>query len=314
MKAVKLFQDINLIVACALIFSIGAMAQGKDDSAASKKRERVAAAKTDKEKAENPAASPKPKPQTSAVVETKKPDAPETVVEADKQAAPTPVDKKTDDKKTDDKSMRRETLSEEEAAIIPYYNNYMKEYRLGPQDVISVEVFGQCPDYCKTAITVPPTATISYPLIKGGILVAGKTVEQVAEEIKKQLNEYIIDPDVTVTLDKVGSARYSVLGDVGTPGVKMMERRMSVYEAIVESGGVLRTGDSKRVTIVRQTATGLTPIVVNLQEIARGKGEMVYLVPGDQVIVPGNKIKKIDTVLEMIGKVSIFKLLFGGGF
>src|SRR3954468_365809 len=26
--------------------------------------------------------------------------------------------------------------------ILPYYNNYLKEYRLGPSDVISVEVFG----------------------------------------------------------------------------------------------------------------------------------------------------------------------------
>jgi protein involved in polysaccharide export with SLBB domain len=236
--------------------------------------------------------------------ETPKTDAPATV----NQTAPAEA------KPGDDKNLRREALSEEEAAIIPYYNSYMKEYRLGPQDVISVEVFGQCPDYCKAAITVPPTARISYPLIKDGVFVGGKTVQEVQEDIKKQLNEYIIDPSVTVTLEKVGSARYSVLGDVGTPGVKMMERRMSVYEAIVESGGVARTGDAKRISVVRQTATGLTTIPVNLPEIARGKAEMIYLVPGDQVIVPGNKIKTVDKFLEIIGKVSIVRLLFGSPF
>ena len=31
--------------------------------------------------------------------------------------------------------------------ILPYYTNYLKEYRLGPSDLISVEVFGQCPEY-----------------------------------------------------------------------------------------------------------------------------------------------------------------------
>ena len=134
-------------------------------------------------------------------------------------------------------------------SIMPYYNNYLKEYRLGPSDMISVEVFGQCPDYCKTGITVPPTAKISYPLIREGVFVGGKTVEQIQDEVMKKLDEYIIDPKVTVTLDKVGSARYSVLGDVGTPGVKLMERRLSVYEAIVESGGILRTGDRKKVVI-----------------------------------------------------------------
>ena len=121
---------------------------------------------------------------------------------------------------------------------MPYYNNYLKEYRLGPQDVISIEVFGQCPDYCKTGITVPPTAKISYPLIREGVFVGGKTIEQIQDEITKKLDEYIIDPKVTVSLEKVGSARYSVIGEVGQPGVRLMERRLSVYEAIVESGGI----------------------------------------------------------------------------
>src|SRR3954453_21079651 len=38
---------------------------------------------------------------------------------------------------------RRSDASEDEAAILPYYNNYLSAYRLGPEDVISVSVFGQ---------------------------------------------------------------------------------------------------------------------------------------------------------------------------
>ena len=238
---------------------------------------------------------------------------------ADKQSrsldAPASAEISADQNGADDeKNQRREGLSEEESAILPYYNNYLKEYRLGPQDVISIEVFGQCPDYCKTDITVPPTAEISYPLIREGIFVGGKTVNQIEAEITKKLDEYIIDPHVTVSLKKVGSARYSVLGDVGQPGVKLMERRLSVNEAIVEAGGVLRTGDKKRVTIYRQTANGITPLTVNLDDAGRNRAEMVYLVPGDQVIVPGNKIKTVDKVLDIVGKLSIVRLLFGSPF
>ena len=36
---------------------------------------------------------------------------------------------------------RREQLSEEEAAVLPYYNNYLSTYYLGPEDVISVTDF-----------------------------------------------------------------------------------------------------------------------------------------------------------------------------
>ncbi|MGI8640994.1 MAG: polysaccharide biosynthesis/export family protein [Pyrinomonadaceae bacterium] len=288
MKAVKLVNSIGLILIIGLIFSLGVTAQ----EIVPKKRERIAKVQNDLKTNEKVSEE-----------EIKKLDAPESVETQAEQA----------DKK-DDKTLRREGETEEEAAIIPYYNNYLKEYRLGPQDVISIEVFGQCPDYCKTAINVPPTAKISYPLIREGVFVGGKTVEQVQEEVRKKLDEYIIDPQVTVTLDKVGSARYSVLGDVGQPGVKLMERRLSVYEAIVESGGILRTGDKKRVTIYRQTQNGITPLAVNMEDIARGKAEMVYLVPGDQVIVPGNKIKTMDKVLDIFSKLSIVRLLFGSPF
>ena len=288
MKAVKFLNVLNLILMVGLIFTLGAAAQEVN----SEKSEKIVKVKSDTKSAQKPTGD-----------ELKKLEAPENT---EVQAAPTG--------KADDKTLRREGESEEEAAILPYYNNYMKEYRLGPQDVISIEVFGQCPDYCKSAINIPPTARISYPLIREGIFVGGKTVEQIQEEITKKLDEYIIDPKVTVTLEKVGSARYSVLGDVGQPGVKLMERRLNVYEAIVESGGILRTGDKKRVMIYRQTQNGITPMSVNLEEIARGKAEMIYLVPGDQVIVPGNKIKTMDKVLEIIGKLSIVRLLFGSPF
>lgn len=286
MKAVNFFRSIYFILAVGMIFSLGIMAQ----ETAPPKQERIITAKNDKKSEKN---------EKVAEGELKKLDAPETVTQT------------VQDDKTDDKNLRREGLSEEESAIVPYYNNYLKEYRLGPQDVISIEVFGQCPDYCKTGITVPPTAKISYPLIREGIFVGGKTVEQIQDEVTKKLDEYIIDPKVTVTLEKVGSARYSVLGDVGTPGVKLMERRLSVYEAIVESGGILRTGDRKKVVIYRQTQIGITPIAINLEDIARGKAEMIYLVPGDQVVVPGNKIKTVEKVLDIFSKFSIVRLLFG---
>ena len=224
-----------------------------------------------------------------------------------------PETKSTPERKTDDKPA---VQSEEEAAILPYYNNYLTEYRLGPNDVITVEVFGQCPDYCISSKTVPPNARISYPLIREGILVAGKTVEQVADEITKKLDEYIIDPKVNVTLEKAMSARYSVLGKVASPGVRVLDRKVSVYEAVVESGGVLKEGDRKRVIIYSYDAQGrITPRTINLQDIERGKGEMVYLNPGDQVFVPDRGFRlNVNTVFDIISKASIVRLLFGSPF
>lgn len=204
-----------------------------------------------------------------------------------------------------------EQAAEEEAAIVPYYNNYLKSYRLGPEDVISIEVFNQ-PRYSKSNITVPPDGRISVALIPEGIRVVGKTTQEVQEEIQKKLDEFIIDPQVTVYLDKAMSARFSVLGDVNKPGVMIMSRRFSVMDAIAEAGGVLPTGDKKKVVILRHRADGtLYTKPVNLAAIEKGQvKEMDYLVPGDQVIVPGNRLKSIQKVMGYLPILS-FARIFG---
>jgi polysaccharide export outer membrane protein len=209
---------------------------------------------------------------------------------------------------------RIEDLTEEESAILPYYNNYLREYHLGPEDVISVEVFAQ-PNYSKAGIVVPPNARISYPLIPGGVFVGGKTVDEVAKEIEKKLDEYIIEPQITVTLEKVGSARYSVLGKVKSPGVKVMNRRYNIYEAIADAGGIDVEGDKKRVLLVRlASGGGITQTVFNLDKFMKGRtAEIPYLIPGDQVIVP-EKRWSLAKIASTIGKASMLRVLFGSPF
>lgn len=205
----------------------------------------------------------------------------------------------------------RQEMISEEAAINPYYNNFFSTYRLGPEDIISVEVFNQ-ERYSRRNITVPPSGRISLQLVKGGVFVNGKTVEEVAGIITKHYDEYIIDPQVTVSLDKASSYRYSVLGDVGQPGVRLMNHRMTVTEALAEAGGVLSTGDRSKVYVLRRQATGnMTPILVNVSAIYKGKlPDNVYLVPGDQIVVPGNKMKKVREWLSFTSVLS-FARVFG---
>lgn len=293
MKAVKIFNVGSLILSTAILFSGTLFAQTENP------KTRETPTPSVETKVENPA------DETKKVSDEKKSDAAKNE-EVKTEVAPTPTPT------TDTASAEKEV----EESILPYYNNYLKEYRLGPNDVISVDVFGQCPDYCKTAITVPPTAKISYPLIRDGVFVGGKTVEEVAADITKKLDEYIIDPKVSVTLEKAMSARYSVLGKVAIPGVRVLDRKVSVYEAVIESGGVTKEGDKKRVVIYSYDAQGrITPKTIDLTLIERGKGEMVYLNPGDQVFVPDRGFRlNINTVFDILSKASIARVLFGSPF
>jgi protein involved in polysaccharide export with SLBB domain len=205
---------------------------------------------------------------------------------------------------------RQEQVSEE-AAVTPVYNNFFTTYKLGPEDIISVEVFNQ-DRYSRKNIIIPPSGRVSLSLIPGGIFVNGKTVEEVAEMITKKYDEFIINPQVTVSLDKAASYRYSVIGDVGQPGVRLMSHRMTVTEAIAEAGGVLSTGDRSKVYVLRRQPTGfVAPILVNVSAIYKGKApDTTYLVPGDQIVVPGNKMKKVREWLSFTSVLG-FARIFG---
>jgi len=204
--------------------------------------------------------------------------------------------------------------SAEEDEILQSYNNFFTTYKLGPEDIISIAVFGQ-ERYSKSGIKIPPSGRISLALIPDGIFVSGKTVDQVSELIKKRYDEYIREPQVSVSLDQAGSYRYSVIGDVGTPGIRLMTRRLSVTEALAEAGGVLQTGDKKKVYVLRKQVNGnLTPIPVNVAAIYRGQApDSLYLLPGDQVVVPGNKWKTFDKITSFLPILS-FARIFAGGF
>jgi protein involved in polysaccharide export with SLBB domain len=215
----------------------------------------------------------------------------------------------------EDTQANRHEQASEEAAVVPYYNNFFNTYRLGADDIVSVNVFGQ-DRYSRSGITIPPSGRISLALIPGGVFVNGKTVEEVAEIIKKRYDEYIIDPQVSVSLDKASSYRYSVIGDVGQPGIRLMSHRMTVTEALGEAGGVLQTGDRSKVVVLRRQADGnLKQILVNVNAIYKGKApDVTYLVPGDQVLVPGNKLKSLQKIMSFVPILSFARIFTGGIF
>jgi polysaccharide export outer membrane protein len=247
----------------------------------------------------------KPRPRTTGQKPTSKP--------ASEGMEPDDTARTPADVPVEAQANRQEQMSEE-VAVTSFYNNFFNSYRLGPEDIISVSVFGQ-DRYSRSGITIPPSGRISLALVPGGVFVNGKTVEEVAAIIKKQYDEYIIDPQVSVSLDKAASYRYSILGDIAQPGVRLMNHRMTVTEAIAESGGVLGTGDKSKVIVMRRKQDGkFDPIVVNVAAIYKGKeADSTYLIPGDQIYVPGNRMKSITKILGMLQTAS-FARVFATGF
>jgi polysaccharide export outer membrane protein len=305
MKSIKQFVMV-LVAATVMVCSTGVFAQTQD-AAANKTRQRLATKSTEpvgsKEDAKLKSNMKEVEAQPSGDSKQGNHENGQTA-SATKTTLPPVVD--------DSQTNRHEQVSEE-AAIVPYYNNFFNTYRLGPEDVISVSVFGQ-DRYSKSGIIVPPSGRVSLALISGGVFVNGKTVDEVAEMIKKSYDEFIIEPQVSVSLDKASSYRYSVVGDVAQPGIRLMNRRLTVTEALGEAGGVLQTGDRSKVVVLRRQVNGnLQPIAVNVSAIYKGKApDIVYLVPGDQILVPGNKFKSFQKIMTLFPILSFARIFTGG--
>jgi len=194
------------------------------------------------------------------------------------------------------------------------YQEFYDTYRLGPADEIAIRVAGQ-PDYTLEKAKVSPTGNIYHPLL-GDVDVAGVTIPQLIERLTRDLSEYLKKPKVSVELLEANSAKIGVLGDVLRPGILVMNKPMSVLEAITASGGFADTGDKSGVLVLRQLRDGHPQTLkVNVKRILEGKAgaeENIGLQAGDTVIVNGNTRKKMTYILSLAGFGSFLTFISAG--
>jgi len=196
-----------------------------------------------------------------------------------------------------------ETAQSSDEYFKDIYRHFYETYKLGPDDQIAIRIVGQ-PDYSLERVVVSPVGRIYHPLI-GDVEVVRLTVPQVKEKLAIALSQYIIDPQVSVSLIDAKSAKIGVLGDVAQPGVVVMTRPMTVLDAVSASGGVTTFGSQSNVTLVRQLGDGrMNTMKVNLKRVVEGKAspeENVTLRAGDTIIVHGNFKKKLSYFTSLVG-------------
>src|SRR5262245_25395879 len=195
------------------------------------------------------------------------------------------------------------------------YREFYETYRLGPGDEIAIRVTGH-PDYTLERAKVTPTGSVYHPLL-GDIEVAGITVPKLIKGLTRDLGEYLIDPKVSASLLEANSAKIGVIGDVMRPGILVMNKPMTVLEAVTASGGFTDTGNKSGVIVLRSTRDGRAQTLkVNVKRILEGKAgeeENIALHAGDTVIVNGNTRKKLSNILSLAGFASFLSFISTGG-
>ena len=87
-----------------------------------------------------------------------------------------------------------------------------------------------------------------------------RTIEEIEKEISERLAEYIREPKVTVQLVQVHSMKYMVVGDVTTPGIYEMTRRMTVNEALAKAVDKLKKRGIRHPYVKNYVLARTTPL------------------------------------------------------
>lgn len=157
------------------------------------------------------------------------------------------------------------------------------EYRIGPMDVIEVEVF-QAEELSRAA-RVNTQGYVSLPLI-GGVKVAGLTTSEAERRIEKVLGEkYLQDPHVTVFIKDYESQKITVEGWVKNPGVFPLKGKTTFLQAIANAKGMDRLADFSEVAIFRTVNGKTTGYILSYTKVRSGQQIDPVLQSGDIIVV-----------------------------
>lgn len=136
---------------------------------------------------------------------------------------------------------RLETTDETNARLRELAKNLQPaagEYKIGPGDVLNVEVF-DVPQLTRE-VKVTQSGYISLPLLPIRVMAKGLTGPQLEEVLRELLkaNQLVTSPEVTVTVKLQNSHPIMVIGAVHTPQVIQASRPMSLVEVISACGGI----------------------------------------------------------------------------
>ena len=154
---------------------------------------------------------------------------------------------------------------------------------LHPGDLISVSVYG-VPDY-KLNARIAGNGVVDLPLV-GAVHLAGMTVEQAQQTVAQKLidGQFIISPDVLISVADSMVDIIGVMGEVSSPRAIPAYAPMSLLDAISSAGG-LKPDASHSISILRKGVD--EPLLVVLSSNpADAVNQNIPLYPGDRVIVP----------------------------
>jgi len=156
------------------------------------------------------------------------------------------------------------------------------EYVLAPGDGVHVRVFNQesVSGHCR----IRPDGRITVPFVND-VPAAGRTTRELSADLTKLLRDYIREAVVTVSLDEIGPAQLSILGEVARPGVYAVDRDQGVLRALAAAGGLTEFAHKDRIYVVRAGAPDRIRFTLEALSLPGSRSARFRLQGNDVVLV-----------------------------
>jgi len=139
---------------------------------------------------------------------------------------------------------------------------------------------------------VDSSGNVDIPIL-GIVKASGMTCSSLSESIKKDINEYVLNPNVRI---KILNFRVSILGQVAKPGtIEVINQNISFTELISRAGDLKKNADPTKVMLLRNVDNKVQTKYLDLTSNEFLNSEYYYLKQNDVVYVrPDNASLAFD--------------------
>ena len=189
------------------------------------------------------------------------------------------------------------------------------EYTVGPGDVLRINVAAH-PELSSGSLglnrigtPVDASGNIQMPYV-GAIMVSGKSVFEIKDAVESALLRFLKNPYADIAVVEFHSKRVFVMGEVARPGMLILDRPLSLRQAITLTGGFTADADRHQVALVRGPVRPENIVLFDAEELIAGGSFQVAA--GDLIFVSRHRWAGVaDVARDLVPMLQLISIPVG---